>query len=1165
MRSNPPSRLPVSVLALVALGALAPAPVAQTAPYSTLTNDRVEFTNFHPEPFAGIANDRGDRILAVNPYNNTWLRFPGPLATTPELRVLTGHNPVSIGVWNPGPTPEARRILVVCTGSHALFLHHPADGRILNVLQLDSEPADLEIDEENDRAYVSCRGDNTVVAVDLLQWSVVEHYPIPCGQRPGPLHLDRGDPGVVGDETLWVASMVTGNNSIFSGSSTQPLGLVLDLDTVPWGELPDEDVFRIDPTLSGASAVQPALRRAGSLIFELARNPSTGDMWILSTDSNNKDLTLDTEPLVKGKIVINQLLRVPGLNATSTLFSAADGQDLDDIDPSAAVVYDASRSVNQARTVAFRSNGEAFVASPMSDVIAKLGPDGSRLADLHLPPRAQCYALRLWNQNKLLALCLGTMTVEVFDGTTRVASLPLGNDPTPGQVRRGRDIVLDGQISQDGRSTCFSCHEGGRSDQLGWSIANEPIDHKDVMVTQSLLSIEDTFPHHWRGERDLPDFRGAFVGLLGAPEALAPTVEEMRDVIAFLHSLKAPANPLQNFRRILDDSIHPSSQVGFTASAVLGQQHFESIENFNDNTCAECHSGVTGSNGNQFAEVGSILSRANNVEVAHLRQLQHKGLDTLTLVNGTQSFEVNENGFGALHNGSAASVFTFIFETGGFVALTPQERREVFEFVEQFDQGIAPGCHWATWYRQGSPAQVEEDIDEILLHGAEMDWLDVVAFGRFHDGTVLREARWLYMPGTGVFHSDDPAFADQTWAQFMTATQAGLAENAFLGVPRGNGFRIAFDPDADDLETAQELIRGTDPWKADTDGDQWPDGYEVFLGEDPLVSQATVEDELPPAVVGTVERDFVSARAAKWHVEFDEDATYVVDYQLMGGETGSYHRDYFVRDDTFVLTFSSSSNPAGTGPSSVKPAPDGTTVFSATITMTDRNGNQSLPVPLMDFTPLATQAQKFVELADFVHVDHMTATIDSQDSSSLTATVTIDTRLDRLDPSTNQAMPLEGRVVVCTVAVQNPVTGQFEPSTDFSSIPAFVTDYDLADVVKNPDGTETLVLGSFTEGSNFPGLNAGPDGDYILSDPTGPDGTTQITFTQLDLMQSGQQVKLAVQAILTPILDGSGMFTGYYWTRSHFLARDRRTEMDVPDLIGPDYEGVTEVCLPFQQ
>lgn len=1139
-----------------------------TAPYDVLTNDLTEFANFHPEPFAGIALDVDGGILAVNPYNNTWIRYASPTATSMSLRALTGHNPVSIGVWNPGPTPADRRVLVVCTGSHAIFMHDPIDGRILNVLRLDSEPADLEIDGEAPRAFVSCRGSNTVVEIHLPSFTVADTYPIGCGQRPGPLYLDPGNPQSLGDERVYVAAMVTGNNSIFAGPM-DPVGFVLDLDNASLGDLPDQDIFRINPAQVGENAVAPVVRRAGSLIFELGRQPGSNDLWILSTDSHNKGPET-SEPEIAGKTVTNQLVRVAGVSSSSSLLDANPGLDLDDLTPGAPnPTYQTVRSVNQVRSLVFESDGKAFVGGPFSDVIAHLAADGSRLGDLVLPRRAQCYALKRHGPSgALLALCLGTMTIEVFPSGASVPSTPLalGNDPTPGQVRRGRDIMLDGRISEFGRSSCFACHEGGRSDQLGWLIPGTPTDIKDVMVTQSLLSIEDTFPHHWRGERDMADFRKAFEGLLGAPAELAPTELEMRDVTAFVHSLKAPANPIQNPRRVLDDRISAIAPDGFPASAINGQELFRTVENFNGNTCAECHIQTTGSNANMLFEVGSFVPRAQEVEVAHLRQLQHKGLDTVFLNNGT--LEVNENGFGATHNGAEASVFRFIFDTDPFEdAFNDGQRRSIASYVHQFDSGNAPGTHVAIYYRQGSPPRVEKDIDEILIQGAEQGWLDVVAFGRFHDGTALREARWLYDPAAHEFISDDAVLADKTWTEFKTATQAGQAQNAFMGVPWGNGFRVAFDPDFDDLATGEELALGTDPWKVDSDGDRWPDGYEVENFENPLMAQPHPGDEDLPDL-DWAELDFVTARGAKWHARFTEDVTYVVEYNLPGGPVHTYRRDYFVRADTFVLTHASPSAPE---PDELnKPVPDDLAPgFSATITLTDRAGKSSQPIPLLEtFTPLAAQGQGgfvfpepgvFPPLGSFLHVGGMTATVDAVGGDSLTATVTIATDYHYTDPITSEAFDADERVVVCTLAVQDPVTGDFVQSGlpgggfAFTSSPAHVPDFPLWDF----DG-----MGGTTE-TTFLALPTIP-GPFVLCPPT-VNGVTQFSFTQTGLTTPGQQVKVAVQAILIPVEidDGMGGTKTVQWQRSLFHMQPLLTEDDAVDLSGPEFQGTAEVVVPF--
>ncbi len=71
----------------------------------------------------------------------------------------------------------------------------------------------------------------------------------------------------------------------------------------------------------------------------------------------------------------------------------------------------------------------------------------------------------------------------------------------------------------------------------------------------------------------------------------------------------------------------------------------------------------------------------------------------------------------------------------------------------------------------------------------------------------------------------------------VTGTNAAGASDPFPNA--GNALRIYFltpdsDPDQDGLTSAEELLRGTDPTKFDTDGDGFGDGLELALGSDPL-------------------------------------------------------------------------------------------------------------------------------------------------------------------------------------------------------------------------------------------------------------------------------------------------------------------------------------------
>ena len=155
-----------------------------------------------------------------------------------------------------------------------------------------------------------------------------------------------------------------------------------------------------------------------------------------------------------------------------------------------------------------------------------------------------------------LVYCQQTSNILVYlqtgGLTSPVYSIPLGWDPTPEAVQRGRDTWYDASLSMNGRTSCNTCHPQGGADGLVWNIADVPVDDKGVMVTQPLFGIEDTFPYHWRGERRFRDFN-VFEELLGAPPGTnfsdqegAPPFGDLADFQDFVFSLQPPANPRQS-------------------------------------------------------------------------------------------------------------------------------------------------------------------------------------------------------------------------------------------------------------------------------------------------------------------------------------------------------------------------------------------------------------------------------------------------------------------------------------------------------------------------------------------------------------------------------------------------------------------------------------------
>lgn len=1118
-----PAALAPSVLATLVLAPPGSAQVTQppvppvpvTAPYAVLTDNHYEVANVNPEPYTGLVFDSSARLWAINPYASTIVSYSA-ITPAPDFVYPTGLNPISIGVWE--PAPEAKRVLVACMGTRAVLMHDAATGQVLGLVRVDSEPADLVVDEDNDWAFVSCRGTNTVIKIDLATFTIADRYLIDPGERPGPLYLDRGLLSDPDDNRVYVAMHVTGTNSvpIPLNAAVDTVGSVMDLAGTGPG-LPDEEVVCIDPFLDTLTA---CVKQTGGLNFELDRNPVTGDLWMLSFDSNNKSTTAITEPLLRGNIGVNRLFTVPGVDGT-TLVTAPAGVDIDDWDTATAgAQYAANRSLNMARTLDFLSpasgaGGYALVAGPMSDVIGVFDPGGVRVLEMSLPTRAQCYDVEVWplNEAVVVALCLGTMTIEIYSlapfVTTPVASVPLGLDPTPDQVRRGRDIFLDGQRSADGRFTCASCHPGGTSDQLGWMLRGHPCDEKDVMVTQSLRRIVDSFPHHWRGERNLEDFGKAFPGLLGDPSTppiTDPTrAAELADFVVFLQSLHLPANPVEDYLRVINDAktADPAPN-GMTGSAVNGQQAFRNVPNFNGQTCEGCHQQQSGSDSTYVEEVISFAPRVAELEVAHLRELAPKLEDTITItVNGNPRL-VNREGFGAAHNGNLASVFNFIFDIGVFDTLSDQEQVDTFLLIKQLDNGTSPACEFATRFTQTGFGGVAARIQSILIAGANNGWNDVVAFGTYDNGAGPVPARFWY--DGSQFVPDDPALPTLTWTQFQADTLAGKALTTVLGLPPSNGRRFGIDHDNDGLSNGRELLAGTDPWNPDSDGDGWPDGYEVAHTDDPLVAQALSSDATAPAAP-TATFDFSTSRLAKFHLSFDEDVVYTIQYGAPGFPQRTFMRDYFSRADTVVLDFDEPSPPNVPGGIVFPPL-----AFNAQISLVDRNGNPAGPFALSGFDAGEANVQLPL-LAN--HVADMQWVQQQRVGSSLVGQVQIEIDTNYID--TNLATPdwitQPNVMVFSTLAIHDAATDTWSKSTTFtSSLPSTFSVF--------PAGGGTPVPYNFEPGP-----------PWIVSNLTNASGQTTIDFVQPG-MTPGQQLKVIVMGVVAlpagasaPPYDGFTLFT----------------------------------------
>jgi hypothetical protein len=754
----------------------------------------------------------------------------------------------------------------------------------------------------------------TALLNDPTQDPVVATFTV-ASQRPRFLSLDPGKKGK-DDNVVFVAPELSGNNTVTSVTAgllpqlTAPFNTAFTLPFFPWtviqnalalggsglpvstvttnlafnaraidldsfaaitNGLPDEDLFRLDPVRLGGAAVKlpavPVLRGAGTVLAAHGRNPANGDYWIVGTDAQNADLMRQTEPLLNGNFAFNQVAIATALGAGGGVPPKPTAVVDLDLTPSGG--YGAPFSLASPYALEFDPAGRfVAIAGATADRVRFADNGGRRLGDLELPAGTIPRDLMLDASGTILFVyCWGTNEVRLFNAPALLAAFPgatnnvivnaglpidLGVDPTPEPVKRGRTLFYDAQNSANARFTCNTCHPGGGTDIIGWSIKDFPHDHKDLMVTQSLKGIEDTFPYHWRGERDLAQFNVAFEGLLGGAKLDSTPGGELDDFIAFVFSMQSHANPRQSPLRELDSSratalsffpVSAGGAAGTSPNPVAGQADMDVPATlFGSFSCADCHQKVHGT----VADInlddpisGTFAPTNAAMDVAHFRQLFHRTQDIVDVDVAGVTVPMVRGGYGLTHDGNQSSPLDFIADPANTFDLSNVRAVDLAAFIEQADQGIAPAVHRA-WFLDATslPALVSELQLELFAQVGtpfEQDhWVSVAGIGTHVDRAgAVHDLRWFYYPPTGLFHANDPSvvFPDgavgvQSAFALINEIMAGNATMLLMGIAPGNAIRFSVDRDDDGLDDATELANNFDPLDPDTDGDGDEDGHE---------------------------------------------------------------------------------------------------------------------------------------------------------------------------------------------------------------------------------------------------------------------------------------------------------------------------------------------------
>jgi hypothetical protein len=286
-----------------------------------------------------------------------------------------------------------------------------------------------------------------------------------------------------------------------------------------------------------------------------------------------------------------------------------------------------------------------------------------------------------------------------------------------------------------------------------------------------------------------------------------------------------------------------------------------------------------GASGEIVAEsVGGVVSSA---DVPSLRGVADKTSGRF-FVGGAYGSRA-ELGAGLSHGGALPGVKETFFRGAGTAgshefALTALEEQRLAAFVANFDTGIAPTAALRVTANASNWAQVAATELLLLKQAAARGDCDLVYYrvARVVMGRMT-ELNGLYDPASGLYRVASSTTPPIDEATLLAEAASGLPVT-FQGVPIGMGESQGLDRDMDGLFDLDELVAQTDIESWDTDGDNYPDGYEVQWGTDPLTPSGPPADSQPPALAAPVRLVYATTSTLKLEFETTEYTKVAVGY-----------------------------------------------------------------------------------------------------------------------------------------------------------------------------------------------------------------------------------------------------------------------------------------------
>jgi DNA-binding beta-propeller fold protein YncE len=599
-------------------------------------------------------------------------------------------------------------------------------------------------------------------------------------------------------------------------------------------DLPDYDVFRIAANANPPALVE-AIPRVGTVLFNMAARPGSGKLYVTNLESRNHvrfEGIVNAFQGVKGHIAENRITIVDGMTPVAVHLNphidylTTPGPPAE-IEQSLAFPMDLVFS-SDGRTLYVTAFGSGKVAVFDSDDLESGNAErdaievGGGPSGLVLDEARD----RLYVMSRFTHRISVVSRVSDRAGRAVTASVPVGFDPSPPEVKHGRRVLYDARnTSGHGDSACASCHIFADLDSLAWDLGDptasvEPNPNpfrlgsgapfhplKGPMTTQSLRGLAAAGPMHWRGDRtggsigrspldeDLAfkAFNVAFEGLLGRGSEL--TEAEMQAFTDFILTVRYPPNPI----RALDDSA--------SAAEAAGESFFRNTIVDGNLTCMGCHALPLGTDG-----LSSIEGEPQEFKIPHLRNMYQKigmfGVPPGAMAGAATGFLGDQiRGFGFLHDGSVPTMFEFlqasVFEFSG--ASANQNRRNLEAFALAFDTGLKPAVGQQVSVASSPPDASVQARLQLLIARAGAGDCDLVV-----KGVVGGEARGAVYIGNGLFRSDRASEPLLT-TDFLLGLVASGGGQTYTCVPPGSGLRIGIDRDEDGVFDRDEADAGTDP------------------------------------------------------------------------------------------------------------------------------------------------------------------------------------------------------------------------------------------------------------------------------------------------------------------------------------------------------------------